>query len=160
MMTPPTTEHAWFKQFVGTWKFESTCSMGPDQPPMKSGGTETVRMLGDLWLVGESTGIMPDGDAMTAIMTLGFDPTTKKYRGTWVGSPMAHMFIYEGDRPNNANRLDLYTEGPSMAGDGTMTTYRDSVELISPDKRVLTSGMKSPDGSFHEFMRAEYTRVK
>ncbi|MBX9736967.1 MAG: DUF1579 domain-containing protein [Phycisphaerales bacterium] len=160
MFTPPTAEHAWLKNFVGTWTFESTCNMGPDQPPMKSGGTETVRMLGDLWVVGESTGTMPGGGDMNAIMTVGFDPATKKYRGTWVGSPMAYMFVYEGDRPNNGNRLDLYTDGPSMAGDGTMTVYRDSVELITPDKRLLTSGTKTPDGQFHEFMRAEYRRVK
>lgn len=42
-------EHEWLHKLVGEWSFEGECGMGPDQPPMKSTGSETVRSLGGLW---------------------------------------------------------------------------------------------------------------
>lgn len=78
----PDKNHEWLKKFVGKWEVESECVMGPDQPPMKGQGLETVRMLGDLWLVGESTFIMPGAGEGHAILTLGYDPIRKKFVGT------------------------------------------------------------------------------
>ena len=45
----PQKEHQWLHKLVGKWTFEGECSMGPDQPPMKNTGKETVRSLGGLW---------------------------------------------------------------------------------------------------------------
>jgi hypothetical protein len=53
MKAEPQKEHDWLLNFVGEWTYEGECSMGPDQPPMKSGGSETVRALGSLWVVGD-----------------------------------------------------------------------------------------------------------
>ena len=47
------------QKLVGTWSFEGECIMGPDQPAMKSTGSETVRSLGGLWTVGEGEGECP-----------------------------------------------------------------------------------------------------
>src|SRR5215207_10023673 len=51
MNAEPKPEHRWLQQFVGEWTFETEAVMGPDQPPMKYTGTESVRTLGDLWVL-------------------------------------------------------------------------------------------------------------
>ena len=62
MQSPePQAEHKWLQRMVGEWTYEHNCSMGPDQPPMKATGTETVRSVGGLWTMGEGRGEMPDG---------------------------------------------------------------------------------------------------
>jgi len=59
MHTPATPHHQWLKRLVGEWSVVSQASMGPGQPPMKSRGRETVRMVGDLWLVAEMVAEWP-----------------------------------------------------------------------------------------------------
>ena len=54
-------EHHWLERFVGEWEYEGEAIMGPDQPPMKWKGTESVRSIGGLWVQGEGTGEMPGG---------------------------------------------------------------------------------------------------
>lgn len=61
MMTDPTPQHRWLQQLIGEWEFTSECSCGPDAPPLKSKGSERVRTLGDLWVIGEGGGEMPGG---------------------------------------------------------------------------------------------------
>jgi hypothetical protein len=80
MMQPPepAKEHLWLQRLVGEWTVESECSMGPDQPPMKSNRRESVRSLGALWTIGEGSDDTPDGSC-DSIMTLGFDTQTKRF---------------------------------------------------------------------------------
>ena len=96
MKAEPTPQHEWLKQLVGEWSYRSECPAGPDGEALTAEGKEHVRMLGDLWMVGESTGLMPGGGSMTAVMTVGYDPEKERFVGTWVGSPMTAMFVYEG----------------------------------------------------------------
>jgi hypothetical protein len=70
----PHAEHLWLHQLIGEWTFESECLMGPDQPPMKTTGSEVVRSLGKLWTIGEGTSDSPDGGPWNSVMTLGFNP--------------------------------------------------------------------------------------
>ena len=86
MNAEPQKEHHWLQKFVGEWTFEGEASMGPDQPPMKSRGAETVRSIGSLWIQGEGNGEMPGGGMATMLLTLGFDPQKKRFVGTWVGT--------------------------------------------------------------------------
>src|SRR5690606_37012189 len=51
-----TTEHRWLQALAGEWVYEGECSMGADQPSMKFTGSETVRGLGEAWIVGEGKG--------------------------------------------------------------------------------------------------------
>ena len=44
------------------WTAEMNCSMGPDQPPSSSKGTESVRSLGGLWTLGEGQGDVRAGE--------------------------------------------------------------------------------------------------
>jgi hypothetical protein len=159
MHAEPQKEHLWLQQLVGEWTAEMDCAMGPDQPRQKSRGSERVRSLGGLWTVGEGTGEMPDGGVGHTLMTLGFDPVKGRFVGTFVGSMMTHLWPYEGSLDESGTVLTLESEGPSMAGDGTIVPYRDVITMVSPDHRVLSSHVPDGNGGWTEFMTAHYRRV-
>lgn len=154
----PQKEHEWLHKLVGDWTCEMECSMGPDQPPMKSTGTESVRSLGGLWTIGEGTGDAPDGTPVKSIMTLGYDPQKQKFVGTFVASMMTHLWSYEGTLDGSGKILTLDTEGPSFTGDGGMSRYQDIIEFVSDDHRTLKSRMPGEDGKWIQFMTAHYKR--
>lgn len=170
MHTKPLWQHAWLKRFVGEWAFESRCSGGPGQPDIVSTGRERVRMVGDLWLVGESTADMPEahgGGTMNAIITIGFDPTKApggRFIGTWIGSPMTTMFLYEGELEGGEHGprrvLPLKTIGPSFVDPTKAAEYIDTVELHDDSTRILRSQTRGEDGQWQQFMQARYRRVK
>lgn len=160
MQMQPQKEHQWLQQLVGEWTSEAEAPMEPGKPPQKFTGTESARSLGGLWMVVEGQGEMPGGGAMTTVMTLGYDPQKKRYVGTFIGSMMTHLWVYDGALDAAERVLTLDTEGPSMVGDGKITKYKDMIELKSHDHRVLTSQMLGEDGKWHPVMTANYRRRK
>lgn len=162
MMTPPAPQHEWLKQLIGEWTMEGECSMGPDQPPAKSSGKETVRAFGDLWIVCDGAGQMPGTDSiMHSRMTLGFDASKNAYVGTWIGSCIPTLFVYEGTiDPAKPAALPLNTIGPSWADPTKLVRYQDVIEIQSNDRRLLWSQVELEPGKWTRFMTATYTRVK
>ncbi len=160
MNAEPQKEHRWLEALVGDWTYEAEAGAGPGQPSQKATGSETVRSLGRLWMLGEGLGKMPDGgDAKTQI-TLGYDPDRKRFVGTWIGSMMTHMFVYDGELDAAGKVLTLSTTGPSFAGDGKNAKYQDVITVKDADHRVLTSRVQGEDGQWTEFMTAHYRRRK
>ncbi len=160
-MPKPEKEHEWLMQLVGEWEFENECVMGPNGEKMKSTGREVVRAIGDLWVMGEMTGEMPGGaGTMTGIITMGFDPRTRRFIGTWIGSPMAHMFIYDGTRDASGKVLTLDCEGPSFTDPTKLAKYQDIVEIRSRNERRLSSQFRDDQGKWHKFMEGTFRRVK
>lgn len=160
MKTEPQKEHRWLQKLVGEWTYEVDATMEPGKPPEKFKGTESVRSLGGLWTLAEGQGEMPGGGVATTIMTLGYDPQKKRYVGTFIGSMMTHLWVYDGALDEAEKVLTLQAEGPSMAAEGKTATYRDVIELKSRDHRVLTSHMLGDDGTWHGFMTAHYRRKR
>jgi hypothetical protein len=160
METTPQKEHQWLQKLVGEWTSEGEAKMDPAKPPERFKGTETVRSLGGLWILAEGQGDMPGCGPATTLMTLGYDPQTKRYRGTFVGSMMTHLWIYEGTLDAAEKVLTLDTEGPGMADQSVMATYRDVIRLESDDHRILTSHMLGDDGTWQQFMTAHYRRKR
>jgi hypothetical protein len=156
----PQKEHAWLQNLVGEWTSEMECVMGPDQPPIKNKGIESVRSIGGLWTMGEGSGEMPDGNKMTSMMTLGYDPQKQRFVGTFIASMMTHMWVYEGTLDAAGKVLTLDTEGPGMSGDGKMMKYKDIITFVDNDHRILTSRVQGDDGQWTEFMTAHYRRKK
>ena len=132
--------------------------MGPDQPPSKWTGRETVRLLGRLWTIGEGAGEMPGGGESQSIMTLGYDPQTQRFVGTFIASVMTHLWPYNGTLDAAERVLTLDSEGPSFAGDGTMAKYQDIIEFVDDNYRTLSSQLLGPDGKWVPFMKAHYRR--
>jgi hypothetical protein len=159
MQAEPQKEHDWLQRLVGDWTSEAEWEE-PGKPPQKSTGTESVRSLDGLWTVAEGQGEMPGGGAATMIMTLGYDPRIERYVGTWIGSMMTHLWVYEGTLDEATGVLTLEAEGPSMSGDGSLAKYHDVIEFRSNDHRVLTSHVLGDDGKWQQFMTADYRRKK
>ncbi|RJP33547.1 MAG: DUF1579 domain-containing protein [Phycisphaerales bacterium] len=153
-------EHDWLQKLVGEWTYEAECSVGPDQPAMKSTGSESVRSLGGLWVACEGQGEMPGCGPATTLMTLGFDPQKERYVGTWIGSMMTNLWVYDGELDAAGKTLSLHTEGPSMAGDGKTARYKDVITFVNDDHRTLTSHVLGENEQWRPFMTASYHRRK
>lgn len=158
MKVEPQKEHLWLQQLVGDWVMEAEMDMGPDSPAAKSSGTETVRSLDDVWFLAEGQGDTPGGGVGKMLMTLGYDPQRERFIGTWIGSMMTHMWVYDGQLDASERVLTLDTEGPDMAVEGKTARYRDVIEIRGDDHRVMTSSVQDDEGNWKQFMEAHYRR--
>lgn len=148
----PQKEHEWLQILVGEWTVED------DKAPGQ--WTETVRSLHGIWIVAEGQGEMPGGPA-TTVMTLGYDPQKNRYVGTWIGSMMTHLWVYDGELDATGKILSLYSEGPDMmGGGGKMVKYKDVIELKSDDHRLLSGHVLGEDGQWNQFCTTHYRRKK
>lgn len=157
MHAQPQQEHHWLDRLVGEWICETECSMGPDEPPSKSKGFEVVRSLGGFWTVAEGEGEMPDGGTGKTIMTLGYDPKSDRYVGTFVGSMMSHLWVYNGCLDAGGKVLTLNAEGPNF-NETAIVKYQDIIEFVSDDRRTMTSQILGDDGNWNHFMTSHYWR--
>ena len=158
MKCEPQKEHQWLQELVGDWVGEGEAEMEPGKPPVHWQTREQVRSLGDVWVLFEGSGEMPECGFATTLTTLGYDPQKQHYVGTFVGSMMTSLWIYEGTLDAGGKVLTLETEGPDMAHEGRTTKYRDVLEIKSRDHRILKSFMLGPDREWHGFMTANYRR--
>jgi len=154
----PHQEHRWLQKLVGEWTYETEAPGKPGEAPAKLTGTEHVRALGDLWIVAEGQSEMPGGGPASTLMTLGYDPQRQRFVGTWVGSMMTHMWVYDGVLDQSRRALALHSEGPGMEDDGRTSHYQDVIEFKSDDHRVLTAKVQGADGQWQSFMSMEYRR--
>ncbi|HYR08555.1 MAG TPA: DUF1579 domain-containing protein [Longimicrobium sp.] len=152
-------EHQWLQRMVGEWTYEMEAEAEPGQPPIRDTGPESIRALGESWVICEATGATPEGGQATSIMSIGYDPDGGRFQGTFISSMMTYLWIYEGALDAAGNVLTLDTEGPSYTGEGMMK-YRDTIDIQSDDHRVQTSSYQGKDGSWHPFMTTHYRRVK
>jgi hypothetical protein len=160
MQIKPEKEHHWLRKFVGEWTFEAEAVMAPGQPPARFTGTETGRLVGDVWMIAEGQSDTPDGCAGATLLTLGYDPARKRFVGTWIGSMMTHLWVYDGALDAAGRVLTLDTEGPNPAAEGKLGRFQDVIEFKSDDHRVLTSALLGEDGTWRRFMTANYRRKK
>ena len=154
----PGPEHEWLHRMIGEWTCEGEATPGPGQPPVKWKATEVVRSIGGMWVMGEGTSEMPGGGTGVTLITLGYDPGKGRYVGSFVGSMMNNIWVYEGTR--NGSVLTLDTEGPAMSGSGGMAKYQDIVEMLDDNTRTLRSVVQGPDGQWQQVMNATYRRTK
>jgi Protein of unknown function (DUF1579) len=134
--------------------------MEAGKPPQTWRGSESVRSLGDVWVLCEGRCEMPDEGMGTTLMTLGYDPEKKRCVGTFIGSMMTYLWVYDGSLDLAENALTLYAEGPSFAAEGTLAKYKDVIEVKSHDHRILTSHIQGDQGEWRAFMTATYRRKK
>ncbi len=146
----PTPEHRWLSRLLGEWTY--TTEPVPGMPPYEMTGSESVRGVGDLWVQ-----CVSQGGGGTNQMTLGFEPRTGRFVGTFLGSMGTHLWVYDGQR--EGDRLLLESVGPSFSGDGAMARYRDEIELVSEDERVLRAFVEDGKGGWTPIMQMRYRRV-
>lgn len=149
------TQHRWLARLVGDWA-ESPDAV--DAPPADSKWTEHVRPVGDVWVVSVGKGEMPDGNPGEAILTLGYDPAKERYVGTWIGSMMTDLWIYEGSLDPTGNVLTLECEGPDFEAEGRRASYRDVITFVDEDHRVFSALVRKEDGEWHKFLETHHWR--
>ena len=160
MQEQATADHKWLLDWVGTWKYASECQM-PDGSTATVEGRETVRAVGDLWILAERVAGMPGMDGeMDCVTSLGFDTRRGVFRGSWAGSPMTHMYQYVGSLDDERRVLTLDCTGPSSDDPETDGEFQDVYTVVSPNERRMQSQMRQDDGSWLVFMEATYTRVE
>jgi Protein of unknown function (DUF1579) len=126
---------------------------------MKTKGTEVVRSLGGLWIIAEGEGNCPDGSTGKTIMTLGFDPQSDRFVGTFIASMMTHLWPYNGSLDAAEKVLTLDSEGPNFS-ESAIAKYQDIIEFVSDDHRVMKSQILEDNGKWNHFMTAHYRRQK
>lgn len=155
----PGPEHAWLQQFVGEWESETEALMTPDQPPVKSKGTERVSSLGGFWTVSEIKSTMMDMP-FTGNLTLGYDPAKKKYVGTWVDSVSGQLWRYEGNVDPTGKTLTLDTEGVCPMNPGKVSQFKEVISVEDKDHKVFTSSILGDDGKWKTMMTSHAWRRK
>lgn len=159
MTAEPQPQHEWLRKLVGDWVYETAAPAEPGKPAETLTGTETVRFLGDIWFVAEGEGQMPDGEVGRTIMTLGYDLQKERFVGTWIGSMMHHLWVYDGELDEAGKVLTLNSVGPDFNAPGKTREYTDIIEIEDDDHRLLIGRMLDDDGQWQEVMRARYRRV-
>ncbi|QBY51408.1 DUF1579 domain-containing protein [Cupriavidus oxalaticus] len=160
MKTEAQKEHRWLQRLAGEWMAEGEAVMGPDQPAQKWQIPESVTGIGELWVQGTAQGDMPGCGPATTVMTLGYDPARKHFVGTFIGSMMTHLWVYEGDLDAGGQQLTLRAEGPDCSGNGRTVQYRDVIAFKDDNERTLTSFMQGENGEWTEIMKATYRRKR
>ena len=151
----------WLQNLIGEWTYEvqDLSSAAKSTEPVR--GMETVRHLGGIWLLFEGRGDVPGAGIGTSLMTLGYDPEKGSYIGTWMGSMMSHLWLYERGALDAAQKvLTLESEGPSFTGETKTSKYRDFMEVLDAERRVLASEVLGGDGTWQRFMISNYRRRK
>lgn len=154
-MPKPVKEHEWLKKLAGEWTCESECHM-PGGEVSKSKGTESAKMLGDFWVVSEGKG-EGMGVPFTSVFTLGYDPKTEKYVGTWVDSITGKLWTYEGTIEGDT--LTLNSEGDCPMT-GEHLKFRDEISFPDADTKVFTSKMSEDGKTWTEAMKMTSVRKK
>jgi hypothetical protein len=159
MRADATAEHAWLRRLEGEWVYETGLPVEPGKPAETLSGRETVRFIGELWFVAEGEGEMPGGGTGRHLMMLGYDPAKGHFVGTWAGTMMHHLWVYQGRLDDSGKVLTLEAEGPDFETPGRMRRYRDVIEVEDDDHRLLIGRILGDDGEWHEMMQARYRRV-
>ncbi len=152
-------QHGWLTRLLGRWDCEGEASMEPGQPPLKTGGTEQVRLLGGLWAVAERQGQCPGGTPAATLFTLGYDPQRDSFQASWVLSMMPHLWLYQGRLDAAAQVLTLEAEGPDFSRGGRLARFRETIAFTDDDHRVVTTTAEDEEGAWTPMLTMRCRRV-
>ncbi len=158
--TKPQKEHEWLNKLVGEWETEAEMFMGPDQPPMKSKGTQSITNFGGLFAFGEGTGDMPNGKKIEYKIAIGYDVSFKEYRMVRIANMSSHIWNGHGQLSADGKTLTLDCVGPNMVKDGETANYRDVIEIIDDNNRTLKSYGQDENGNWQQFMINHHRRIR
>lgn len=141
-------EHLWLDQFAGKWSTEGEIFMKPGDPPQAYQAIETVRKVGDYWLVLNSR--TPPGAEMQfeGVIQIGYDPKARQFVGTCVDNMSGHLWVYAGERDNSGNALVLRTEAPACDGSGKTMTLRETHTLVDENTRTFRAELLGEAGEW------------
>lgn len=154
---PPPRDHQWLKGLVGEWTTTWRLYVQPDQPPAESVGTDSVRAIGDHWVVAEAGSTMM-GIPFSGLMSLGYDAELEGFHGTWIDSFGGRLWVYKGTLSDAGDTLTLETEGPSPMNPGKVVRYREAMRITGPDTRTFTSTYEAGNDEWVTLVVVEFRR--
>ena len=149
----PHEQHRWLARFVGEWDWTGRAELGGGQT-YENSGTDSFRAIGEYWVVGEGAA----EDNLRSVLTLGFDPASRRFVGTWIDSTSSHLWRYDGEIDPTGNTVTLTAEGPSPTSPGVRAKFREVIEFKSADHRVNKGSVLGADGRWAEFLTIEARR--
>jgi hypothetical protein len=155
----PARDHRWLQQLVGEWDVQYKVYMQPDQPPSESAGTDSVRTVGDHWVIADTKSTMM-GDPFNGVLSLGYDSRNKRFNATWIDSMGGHLWVYKGTLSDAGDTLTLETEGPSMQDLDKTARYKETITITGENSRTFTSIIELEGGAWVEILSAQYRRKK
>lgn len=151
----PGENHAFLSRMEGEWTFTNTMWMAPGQPPMKSEGTSSKKMIfGGRYLEentsGEMMGMGFDGRGVT-----GYDNTAEGFAGTWIDSMSTMIATVKGERAGDTLTMrGEYLDPMSMQ----TLQVRYVTRVVSDDEHVFEYYMTMPGAPEAKSMEIVYTR--
>jgi Protein of unknown function (DUF1579) len=153
----PGPEHEVLRRDVGVWDATVEMQGPPGTPPTVSKATETVSLLGGFWQVTEFKGEVM-GQPFEGRGATGYDPSKKKYVGTWVDSMSTGLSSVEATLDSSKNVMTGTMLGTDPTG--AATKMKEVSEWKDADNRVFTLFMPLPDGKEVQVMKITYKRRK
>ena len=156
-MPQPSDEHKILNKDVGEWTIRGKMLMPTGFQEFK--GEENVVAIGKFWTVSHYS-----SDAMGGLRgsaTIGFDPRTKKFVGTWVDSFMLSPTRMKGTYDATTRTMTYETVGMGM--DGKPMPGRIVIRYKSDNTHTFTMMHKDPTGQSDRLvttMESTYTRKK
>lgn len=148
----------WAQMLIGEWDYQFRTADDSDHPGATASGTESVRAVGDYWLILENIGDSSDGTKSHSVTLIGYDPAKDRFSGAVAGTAVPTLFIYDGEPVERGRILILETEGPAMTEGSETDRYRDVFHVVDHDHRFTAAEVLQENGEWKEFMRTEFTR--
>lgn len=154
-MPTPSPEHSVLMKDVGQWTF--TGKMITPDGFQEFKGEESVKTVGKFWTVSDYSSDVFGG--LKGSATVGFDPTTKKFVGTWVDSFMPFPTKMTGTFDKETNMMTYMTTGIGM--DGKPMPGKIVIHYKDSDHHTFKMMQKDPTGQSDKMvttMEMTYTR--
>lgn len=110
----PSEEHGVLQHEVGMWDADITMTF-PGQEPIQSKGSETCRMVGKFWVVSDLEYEFM-GQEMGGHGAFGFDASTGKYVGSWMGSDNPNVLHMVGEFDKESKTMSYELSGNDQGG--------------------------------------------
>ena len=156
-MPTPSAEHKIVQIDVGEWTIEGKMMMPEGTQEFKA--NEKVVPVGEFWTVSHFSSDMFGG--FTGSSTMGFDPITKKFVGTWVDSIQPAPTHMKGTYDSKTKTMTYETTGIGM--DGKPMPGKIIVQYRDDGSHDFTMMQKDPTGQTDKLvktMEMTYTRKK
>ncbi len=137
----PPKETEQYKRDVGEWTCDISFWMAPDSEPQTTKGTESNRMLGDMWLISEFKADF-GGTPFEGCGLFGFDPSTEKYVGSWVDSMSPYVTHMQGTW--DAATKTMNQTGTGKDPTGNEMKMKSTISYKDDGTRVMTMYYQLP----------------
>lgn len=149
----PTDHHKQLQTLVGEW-VGTIKSHAPGMPSEPMAASETVEAFGPFWI---QSRFKCDFMGMTyeGMGGVGYDPATKKYKGTWMDTMAPHLSIMEGTKDPKTGVLTMNWKSPDPAT-GKMVSNRS--EMKHEGDSYVTEFFVEKDGKWLKNMTIDMKR--